>query len=64
MRSSWEENTERRLGILEQKMDKLLDPEHGIYPKLSHIDRRIAYSTVGILLGLVANLVLLAVKVG
>jgi hypothetical protein len=31
----WEANTERRLGILEHKMDKLLDPEAGIYPLLN-----------------------------
>ncbi len=33
----WEENTERRLGIVEQKIDKLLDPEHGIYPKVNQV---------------------------
>lgn len=49
----WEEATERRLGIVEQKVDKLLDPETGIYPKLTQIEAHLAKWALGILTTLV-----------
>lgn len=49
----WEEGVERRIGIAEQKIDKLMDPETGIYPKLSQIEGRLVRWAVGILTTLV-----------
>jgi hypothetical protein len=60
--TGWEENTERRLGIVEQKVDKLLDPEIGIYPKLGGIEDKLTRYFVGLLVVLVGDLVLLAVN--
>lgn len=57
--TSWEENTERRVGILEQKVDKILDPENGIYPKLGGIEDKLTRYAVAILIGLVGNLTIL-----
>ena len=54
----WEEATERRLGIVEQKVDKILDPELGIYPKLTQIEGRLTRWAIGILTSCVAVLVL------
>lgn len=56
--TTWEENTERRVGILEQKMDKVLDPRDGIYPTVTRIETRMMRWAVAILSGIVANLVL------
>lgn len=50
--ATWEENTERRVGIVEAKMDKLLDPENGIYPKLGSIEDRLAQQFNTLLLAL------------
>lgn len=57
MATSWEENTERRVGIIEMKMDKLLDPETGIYPKLDDVMVRLRTWAIGILTALLLNLV-------
>lgn len=45
----WEEQTERRLGIVENKVDKIMDPETGIYPKLSGIESRLKTYVITIL---------------
>jgi hypothetical protein len=50
--ATWEENTERRVGIVEAKMDKILDPEIGIYPKLGSIEDRLARQFNALLLAL------------
>lgn len=57
MATSWEENTERRLGIVEMKIDKLLDPESGIYPKIDVLSGRLRGWAIGILTALVLNLI-------
>lgn len=59
MGSTWEENTERRMGIVEMKVDKLMDPEVGIYPKIEGLGRRLLVWAVGILTALVTNLAML-----
>lgn len=51
----WEENTERRLGIVEQKVDKVLDPETGVYPKLTNLDVRIKNYVITILLTILGS---------
>lgn len=48
----WEEQTERRLGLVEHKVDKLLDPETGIYPKLTAIEGRLKSWAIAILSGI------------
>lgn len=53
---AWEENTERRLNIAEQKLDKLLDPETGIYAKLTRIEGQLARWAIAILSTLLVNI--------
>lgn len=53
----WDENTERRVGILESKMDKLLDPETGIYSKLSGIESRLQRWAIAILGAILVSLI-------
>lgn len=55
---SWEENTERRLGIVENKVDKLLDPEIGIYPKLADLGDRLQRWAIALLTTLLIAVVL------
>lgn len=62
MAVTWEENTERRLGIVEQKVDKLLDPETGIYPKLEDVGNRLRTWAIAILTALLLTLVGLALN--
>lgn len=57
--ADWEENTERRVGILENKVDKLLDPEHGIYPKISRAETRLTRWAIAILTTAVGTLITL-----
>lgn len=54
----WEEATERRLGIVEQKVDKLLDPEVGIYPKLERVENRLSRKVIAVLTSVVGVLIL------
>lgn len=63
MQTTWEENTERRLGIVEQKVDKILDPETGIYPKLDIMGGKLRGWAIGILTALCLNLALALVLV-
>lgn len=64
MKTTWEENTERRVGILEQKVDKILDPETGIYPSLTKLNGQLMRWAIGILTALVMNLALVLVLIG
>ena len=54
---TWIENTERRIGILEQKIDKLLDPELGIYAKLASLNARLSGWAIAILTTIIASLI-------
>jgi hypothetical protein len=56
-RYSWEENTERRIGIAEQKLDKLLDPERGIYARLARIEGNLMRWAIAILASIIVSLV-------
>ena len=53
----WEEQTERRLGIVEHKVDKLLDPETGIYPKLNSIEGRLSRWAIAILSSVMVGII-------
>lgn len=55
--TSWEENTERRLGIVEQKVDKILDPQSGVYPKMEEVANKLRAWAIVILTTLVLNLI-------
>lgn len=57
----WEEQAERRIGTLEGKMDKLLDPEKGIYPKMDKIKGDLARWAIAILTGLIGNMTMLII---
>lgn len=52
----WEANTERRLGIVEQKIDKMLDPIDGIWPSILSAEHRLQRWAVGIMVALMFNL--------
>jgi hypothetical protein len=52
---AWEENTERRLGIVEHKVDKLLDPETGIYPKMDAVQARLQQWAIALLTAIVVG---------
>jgi len=54
---AWDRNTERRLKDLERKVDKMLDPETGIYPKLDDLAGSLRGWAIGLLTALVLNLV-------
>lgn len=58
---SWEENTERRVGIMEQKVDKLLDPETGIYPKLTGVQVSLTRWGIAVLTVLLINAMLMII---
>ena len=64
----WEEQAERRIGVLEAKMDKVLDPERGIYPLMRNIESRLkGYAIsilVAILVGIIVQVVLYRVNHG
>jgi hypothetical protein len=57
MPTEWEDNTERRLGIAEHKIDKLLDPVEGIYALLASIERRLAAWAIAILTAIIVSLI-------
>lgn len=59
----WEEATERRLGVVEQKIDKILDPEAGIYPRLSQLEGRLVRWAIAILTTLLGVLVAVIVEI-
>lgn len=59
----WEESTERRIGILEHKIDKLLDPETGIYSHMTRISSQLSRWAIAILTGLLVNLAFLVLAV-
>jgi len=46
----WESNVERRLGIIEQHQDRMLDPETGIYAKLAAMESRLVKWALAIVL--------------
>lgn len=53
----WEENTERRLGILESKVDKILDPQAGVYPLMRTIESRLKSWAISILTMIVVGII-------
>lgn len=53
----WESNTERRLGIVEAKVDKILDPEAGIYPLMRNVESRLKTYAISILTMIIVGII-------
>lgn len=53
----WEDNTERRIGILEKKMDDILNPQAGIYPLVRSIESRLKGYAISILTAVIVGIV-------
>ena len=53
----WERSTDKRLDNLERKVDKMLDPETGIYARLDDLGANLRGWLIGALSALILNLV-------
>lgn len=55
--TDWERHLERRVERLELKMEKLLDPETGVYPKIEGLYLRLTRWGIALLAAMLVNVV-------
>lgn len=53
----WYENTERRIGILEKKVDDMLNPKDGIYPAMSRVESKLKSWAIAILSSIIISII-------